>query len=805
MYPKRPLCLFCIAFIAGILAVNRFSVSFFLYFLAAALLLIIFQFKRILKFRILILITFLFFTAGGFYFYNADRAYTHSLSDLYGKPITLQGYVDSEPEKDGDKIKFVFKTDKYVINHEKINNREEGNITTGIRKINSRLIVYINTQRISSSKYNNIEYRTKLSFKTVIEAPKPATNPGGFDYRRYLATIGISATAYMSDSSSIDVLGEERGGWINKLGYKIKNTVLHIVEFCLDKNQAGLLSGMIIGYKDGLDENAFQAFSRAGLTHIMVASGMNVAFIILPLTFIFNKLPIGKRAANIITIAVLVLFVFVAGFSASVVRAVIMGIIILTGQIIMRETDIYTSISAAAIILLVINPFTLFDIGFQLSFGATLSLVMFYPKLKEAVTKKIIPEIVSDTLAATLAAQIGVVPVTLYYFNSLSIISVLSNLLVVPLVQIITIIGFIMVFIGLLNIHMAVLIGYINNSFLSFVLFVTETSAKIPFAAVKLPTPSPVLILIYYITIIYFFKGRQKIRTFKKFKYVKYASIVILSLFVFISNLFPKPLEITFLDVGQGDGAFIRTSLGTKVLIDGGGREAGSNSTFDIGEAVMVPYILDQGTKYIDIVVASHGHADHTEGLEAILKELHVGTVILPDTDLKGFEKIETICSSRNIRIIECKKGDLIRIDRETQFEVLNPLKFSVDSLSQQSLNNSSLVLKLLYKNISVLFTGDSELPIEERLLNEGVNLRADMLKLGHHGSITSSSEAFIDKVKPKYAVISVGEHNKFGHPSQFVVDRIRERGINLYRTDESGAVTATSYGNDFRLSTMLR
>jgi competence protein ComEC len=114
-------------------------------------------------------------------------------------------------------------------------------------------------------------------------------------------------------------------------------------------------------------------------------------------------------------------------------------------------------------------------------------------------------------------------------------------------------------------------------------------------------------------------------------------------------------------------------------------------------------------------------------------------------------------------------------------------------------------VLKLLYKNISVLFTGDSELPVEERLLGEDVNIRADMLKVGHHGSVTSSSEAFIDMVKPRYAVISVGEHNKFGHPSQFVVDRFQERGIKLYRTDQCGAVMVKSYGNDFRISTMLR
>ncbi|MHB8063347.1 MAG: DNA internalization-related competence protein ComEC/Rec2, partial [Ruminiclostridium sp.] len=671
-------------------------------------------------------------------------------------------------------------------------------------KINGRLLVNISSNGDTVMKNKAVDYRSKVLIEANIERPKAATNPGGFDYKRYLASIGVSGTVYLRNSSDIDVIGIQSGGWLHKLGFKIKKSVLNIVEYCLDKNQAGLLSGMIIGYKDGLDENAFSAFSKAGLTHIMVASGMNVAFIILPLAFIFKKLQLGNFTSSIFTILVLILFVFVTGFSASVVRAVIMGIMILLGKIIMREADIYTSISAAAIILLTLNPYTLYDIGFQLSFFATVSLVMFYPRLKELIDHKHIPNIVADTLAATIAAQIGVVPITLYYFNNFSTISILSNLLVVPIVQIITIIGFIMVFVGIVNIHAAVLIGYINNSFLSFVLFVTEYTSKIPYASLKLPTPSLGLIIFYYIAILYIFKGRKFLKSKQGFKYVKYLCIALIVLIIVVKNLIPKPLEITFLDVGQGDSAFIRTAHGTKILIDGGGRAAGTKSTFDIGESVMVPYILDQGTKKIDIVIATHGHADHTEGLEAILQEMSIGMVILPDTDGKGFEKILKICNDKRITIVECKKGDIIRLDKETVFDVLSPLQFEKDSLSQQSLNDSSLVLKLKYKNVRALFTGDSEIPVEQRMLEEGLDLSSDLLKVGHHGSNGATSEEFINKVKPKYAVASLGENNNFGHPSQFVVDRLEERGVLLLRTDERGAIIATSYGEELSIRTML-
>lgn len=773
----------------GILLCNNIGISFFLVFIALYLLTITLLFNKIKKIIAILLISLSFFAIGGVVFNNAEKSYTKAFEKFYDKTLSIEGYIDSEIENTDGKVKFFLKIDriKYKKNYE---------------KINGRLLVNIFSYD-DNVKNKTIEYRSKISIEASIEKPKAATNPSGFDYKRYLASIGVSGTIYLRDCSDMAVIGKEGGGWLHKLGFKIKKSVLNIVEYCLDKNQAGLLSGMIIGYKDGLDDNAYAAFSKAGLTHIMVASGMNVAFIILPLAYIFKKMRLGNLASSIFTILVLILFVFVTGFSASVVRAVIMGIMILLGKIIIRETDIYTSISTAAIILLILNPYTLFDIGFQLSFFATISLVMFYPKLKEFIDHKHIPNIVSDTLAATIAAQIGVVPITLYYFNNFSAISILSNLLVVPVVQIITIIGFIMVFIGIVNINAAVLIGYINNSFLSFVLFVTEYTAKIPYAALKLPTPPLWLIILYYLVILYLFKCRKFLKNKQAFKYVKYLCITVIILIIVVRNIFPKPMEITFLDVGQGDSAFIRTTHGTKILIDGGGRAAGSKSTFDIGQAVVIPYILDQGTKKIDIVIATHGHSDHTEGLEAILNEMSIGMVILPDTDGKGFDKIIEICSKKRIKIVECKKGDIIRLDKDTVFDVLSPLQFEQDTLSQQSLNDSSLVLKLKYKKVRVLFTGDSEIPVEQRMLEEGLDLSSDLLKVGHHGSYGATSQDFANKVNPKYAVISVGKNN-FGHPSQFVVDRLEESGILILRTDESGAVIATSYGEELSVKTML-
>ncbi|QNU65579.1 DNA internalization-related competence protein ComEC/Rec2 [Ruminiclostridium herbifermentans] len=764
---------------------------FVLTFIALSLFFIFLFFNKIKKAMFIVIASLAFLAYGGISFYNAEKNYSNTFDGFYNQTVTIEGYVDSEIESSSDgKIKFFMKTNKIIYEQNE-------------KEVIGKLLINTSNNSEYFEKNNAFVYRAAISFTGNIEKPKPAVNPGGFNYKRYLAGLGVSGAVYLRNISDIDLIGNKGGGWINKLGFSIKNYVLGIVEFCLDKNQAGLLAGMIIGYKDGLDENAYNAFSKAGLTHIMVASGMNVAFIILPLTYIFKKMRIGNAVSSILIIAVLILFVFVAGFSASVVRAVIMGIIILVGKLVMRETDIFTSISAAAIILLFINPYTLFDIGFQLSFAATISLVMFYQKIKECIDNKYLPNIISDTLAATLAAQIGVIPITLYYFNNLSTISIISNLLVVPVVQMITIIGFIMVFAGIVNINLAVLIGYINNTFLSFVLFITESTAKLSYASLKLPTPPLWIIVFYYIAVLYIFKWRYFIKNKQWFRYVKYICLALTIIIIIIKNIIPKPLEITYLDVGQGDCTFIRTAHGTKVFIDGGGKSAGSKSTYDVGESVVVPYILDQGTKKIDIVIATHGHSDHTEGLEAILKEMSVGMVILPDTDGKGFERLINLCNQKKINIVECKKGDIIRLDEDTVFDVLSPMKFEQDVLSQQSLNNSSLVLKLKYKNFKALFQGDAEVPIEQRMIEQGLDLSTDILKVGHHGSYSSTSEEFVKQLKSKYAVISVGKNN-FGHPSQFVVDRLTESGILPLRTDERGAVIVTSYGEGASIKTML-
>ena len=516
----------------------------------------------------------------------------------------------------------------------------------------------------------------------------------------------------------------------------------------------------------------------------------------LPLVFIFKKLRIRQNITCILIIAFLLLFVYITGFEPSVLRAVIMGTVILLGKILMREADVYTTISLAAILLLLCSPYMLFNIGFQLSFAATLSLVMLFRRIKSQLSFKFLPAAVADVLAATISAQLGVLPITLYYFNKLSIISLLSNLLVAPLMEIITILGMAMAVLGQIGIFLAQLIGYVNCLLLSFVLFVTQISSSLPFATVRLITPSIALVVVYYLSVwfLLWYGPERKIKI--RFRYIAAAALLV-AVISFAAFLIPDKLEVTFLDVGQGDSIFIRTYSGQTILLDGGG-STNPQVLSSIGESVVIPFLLDKGISRLDAVIASHGHSDHIQGLLPVMEQFDVGNLIIPEVkDEKEFLQLLETAGKRDTKVSRCSDGDVIKLDKKTVFNVLSPTKeFSDDN---SSLNNNSLVLKLIYGETELLFTGDAEIPVEEALLGSNALLEADVLKVGHHGADTSTGMVFLDCINPKAVIVSVGKNN-FGHPSQSVIQRFEDKGLVVFRTDESGAVVLTSNGKSIKI-----
>jgi competence protein ComEC len=777
---KRPLVLFCLSLIAGIVCTNITHSYLFAVLSCLVIALILFVLLNNKKGSIFVLSGMvLFYLTGALYYLYTYNQNLYKFEAYAGKSVLIKGYIDSAPDIKESGI-------TYILKVEEIEARGE---TDGTKKIQGK--IKLSMQQGDTPAL--LEYGREIMVSGKLNLPKGKTNPRGFDYRSYLCHSGVSATLFAAERN-IQPQDNVKGNLMVKAGLFIRDRIVRVINRSLPPQQAGLLNGMLIGYREGLTEEVEDMFSRSGLTHIMAVSGANIAFIMLPLVFIFKKLRFKKTFSNILIIGILIMFTFVTGFEPSVLRAVIMAVVVLVGQIIMRETEIYTSIAFAAVALLLYNPGSLFSIGFQLSFAATISLVLFYKNIKNMIDFSFIPEFIVDVLASTLAAQVGVLPVTVFYFNKISIVSILSNLIVLPVLEFITILGALMAVFGQVHIGLSILLGYCNNALLSFVLFATKVTAEVPYSVVTVSTPSIIFIILYYIAVIYFLWYKPKHKVKLHFKYYALTGALIVAL-IMINLFLPKGMEVVFLDVGQGDCAFIKTQGGKTVLIDGGPDYAGENT--------VVPFLLDYGISKLDLVVLTHGHDDHAKGVIPVFEYFAVDNVVMPDTVLEErLIDVYEIAQKMNIPLEGCEKGDVIKLDQKTYIEVLHPKEGSY--IEESSQNNNSLVLMLCYGDVKILFTGDIEKEAEELLLKDMTELDADVLKVAHHGSSTSSTEEFIVGVEPAVAVISVGSNN-FGHPSDEVLTLFESKNIEVVRTDQHGAIVLKTRGEDIKLNTEIK
>lgn len=660
--------------------------------------------------------------------------------------------------------------------------------------------------RISKSKNIRLNYGDKIKVIGEYSVPEGARNYGGFNYKEYLKTQKVYG---IYEADNVKILEHNNLSFIELSSNIVKLKIIENFNKILPEDKSQLFLGILIGYDDNLSEDIEESFRKSSLTHLLAVSGAHIAYIITGLSFLFRRLKISKRVTSIITIVFLVFFMYMTDFSSSVVRASIMGIILLVALVLFRKNDIKTTISISILVILIENPYKILDIGLLLSYFATIGIICFSKlrkssKVELKVKDKII-EYIRDMILITIFANIFVIPIMIYNFNTVSLTFVVSNLIAGILIGPITIGGFILTIMSFISIKFTYVISIPYNLLLDLLIQSTNITSLIPLSEILVPTPSIIIVIIYYavlfLSVLYVFLSKQypnrylikKISKYicKSFEYIKknYKFIIVFStifiiIIVLILKIFPKDLKIYFIDVGQGDSTLISTPTNKKILIDSGGSETGN---FDIGKSTLVPYLLDRKIISLDYICISHFDSDHCDGFKYLLNNIKVKNIILSKQYEKtnNFEEIISIAIKKKINILKVEAGDILNIDRFIRVKIFSPGNNLTDDI-----NDNSIVMKLEYNNFSCLFTGDISKQIEQNLVKKcGYNLKSTVLKVAHHGSKTSSDEKFIEIVSPKISLIGVGKNNKFGHPNEEVLQTLKNINSKIFRTDRDGEI----------------
>lgn len=655
------------------------------------------------------------------------------------------------------------------------------------------------------------KYGQKLLIAGTFKEADGKRNNSGFDYKEYLKINKIYGII-TAKQESIKVLKEKNLNIvlinINKCSNKIKENANKL----FDKNEANLLSGILIGDKEGIEKEVQENFRDSNLSHMLAVSGAHVSYVILGITYVLKKVKVNKLWSNMITIVTLCCFIFLTGASSSVIRACIMAIYIIIGHMMHRKTKLISSVSLSLLIILILNPYKLLDIGLQLSYGGTIGIILFSGVLaKKAKLNNLLEGFVNklkyrvkQLIVVCVSANLIIFPIIAAHYSTMCLTFVISNICAGPILGVIIILGFITIFVSFISIDIAKPFALILNIFIQILMYITKICSSLPFSKLYIKTPSLSQIIIYYMILIFIYyicKIRKKkrrlihrklLRTVQNKKVQKLFIIVIILIFTSMQILkcLPSDLTIYFIDVGQGDSTLIVTPNHKTILIDGGGTEF--ESDFDIGKQTLLPEILGQRITKIDYLLISHFDSDHVGGLLTVLESLKVKNAIISRQieESGNYKKFLKIVKDKKINVMVVKKDDEICIEKNLKIDVLWPKR---EQITDNVLNNNSIVAKVIYNNFSILFTGDIEKVAEENIIREYKDtnlLTSNIIKIAHHGSKTSSTEGFLNLVNPKIALIGVGRDNKFGHPNEETIQRLKNMKVKIYRTDEMGEIT---------------
>lgn len=612
-----------------------------------------------------------------------------------------------------------------------------------------------------------------IYFNGELKLPKENTNPRLFNYRLNLMTEKIYTAMSIKDHSIKEVDG------INiAFRYRVKSNFIDVVSNTfntyLSQKNASLMTGIFLGQSSYLSDEDIEIYRDMGLAHILAVSGLHIGIISAFIFFVLSNLGIKRKINVIITLSIIWLYGYLIGFPPSILRSSIMFTMLYYSQLIYEPYDSINAISFAMFILLMIHPYYLFNVGFQLSFAATFSIIILGPRIRERFypfKNKII-----QSFSSILGVQIGLLPFQAYYVNHINILSIIANLMMIPMVSIALILGFLMIIFTHIP-YINTLISHILEEVLNFEAMILGHLQEIPMNSLKIFSPEIMAIIIFYLLLFVVFN----IISIRKLKKPILKACVFYLIFLIGINTYliidDDSIELHFIDVGQGDAILIRTKT-ADYLMDTGGSLFGD---YNIAEGITLPYLEKLGINRLDALFITHFDADHSQGVPLLLENMNIGYIF--STYLPEDEEILNGIKSKDVQSIILREEDQLKLDDTVALDIIWPKEIS--SLNS---NNKSLVSILKTEGANILLTGDIEKE-GEYFIKDKIHTSIDILKVPHHGSNTSSTDEFLQAIRPKDAIISVGRNNRYNHPSQDVLNRYDDMGIRVYRTDHMGLI----------------
>lgn len=645
-----------------------------------------------------------------------------------------------------------------------------------------------------------------------------AANDGGFDSKKYYYyTYRVSCRMY---ADKVDVIEDDVFILRNAL-YNFRCSLCRMTEKVYDNKDAPVVKAMLFGDKSSLEKEVKESYQTGGIGHILAISGLHVSIIGMLFYGLLYKITSSVKMATVTTIIMIFMYGLLTGFSVSTNRAVVMMIIMMMAKMLGRTYDMASAICLSGIIVIVINPYQLYLTGALLSFLAVTAVCALLPAIFYVTGFS--PDDVTDmkmrklrgnyaavhrmypfctyiyrgavkALGASFAISLVTLPVILYNYYEFNPLSVIGNIIVIPLMTIVVTMALVSVLLAYLNVSVGVFFSGCVHYILKLYEFICRLCDGRVLKSFLTGRPDAGRIVLYYIVIALI------VIAFALLKYKFEVKIPILFIAMLAGSIFIfRPvndghLHVDMLDVGQGDGIVVRTAMGKTILFDGG-----SSSKDDVGKDIIEKYLKYHGIRNIDYAIVSHPDKDHISGLEQIIEreKCKIGCLILPGIGINddGYENLRLLALNNDITVKYLNCGMTFEPENGLIFTALHP---DNDYVCEDR-NDYSLTLLLKYMDFSMIFTGDISVAQEDIIAdyakNTGINLDVDVYKCAHHGSAGSSGEQFLDLLKPEYTIISAGKNNMYHHPSDKTLKRLDDAGSRAFVTFNTGQISIVSDG----------